>query len=160
MVNFRRKKLKLTIWDTAGQERFRTLTSSYYRGAHGIILVYDVTNRASFENVMEWLKEIDIYSTNDDAVKLLVGNKIDKTAERKVSRDEAIQFARSQKMLYIETSAKTKQGVQSAFDEVIQKMLDVPSFTSDNGLGHGGGRGDRLDMYSSNHADDGGYCCA
>ena len=68
MMTFRGSKLKLTIWDTAGQERFRTLTSAYYRGAHGIIMVYDMTTRASFENVTEWLKEIDIYSTNEDAV--------------------------------------------------------------------------------------------
>jgi len=127
MMKFRNKSVKLTIWDTAGQERFRTLTSSYYRGAHGIILVYDVTSSESFQNIKDWLKEIDIYSTNDDAVKMLVGNKIDKNTERKVSRDEAIAFAKSLNMMYIETSAKTKIGVQNAFEELIQKILDVPA---------------------------------
>ncbi|RYQ84967.1 hypothetical protein Ahy_B10g104479 isoform C [Arachis hypogaea] len=73
------KKLKLAIWDTAGQERFRTLTSSYYRGAQGIIMVYDVTRRETFTNLSEvWAKEIELYSTNQDCIKMLVGNKVDK----------------------------------------------------------------------------------
>ncbi|EOA38476.1 hypothetical protein CARUB_v10010231mg [Capsella rubella] len=73
------KKLKLAIWDTAGQERFRTLTSSYYRGAQGIIMVYDVTRRDTFTNLSDiWAKEIDLYSTNQDCIKMLVGNKVDK----------------------------------------------------------------------------------
>ncbi|GFY91292.1 similar to RAB GTPASE HOMOLOG B18 [Actinidia rufa] len=73
------KKLKLAIWDTAGQERFRTLTSSYYRGAQGIIMVYDVTRRETFTNLSEvWAKEIDLYATNQDCIKMLVGNKVDK----------------------------------------------------------------------------------
>jgi Ras-related protein Rab-18 len=76
------KRLKLTIWDTAGQERYKTLTSAYYRGAHGIALVYDVCDRESFENVQEWLREVDLYCTNDDCIKLLVGNKIDKVRYR------------------------------------------------------------------------------
>ena len=80
------KKVKLTIWDTAGQERFRTLTSSYYRGAHGVVLVYDVTRMDSFENLEQWLKEVQLYSPgNGEAViKLLVGNKCD--LDRKVRR--------------------------------------------------------------------------
>ncbi|XP_039821722.1 ras-related protein RABC1-like isoform X2 [Panicum virgatum] len=79
MVNIGGKKLKLAIWDTAGQERFRTLTSSYYRGAQGIIMVYDVTRRETFTNLSDiWAKEIDLYSTNQDCIKMLVGNKVDK----------------------------------------------------------------------------------
>ena len=81
------KKVKLTIWDTAGQERFRTLTSSYYRGAHGVVLVYDVTRMDSFENLEQWLKEVQMYSPgNGEAViKLLVGNKCD--LDRKVRKN-------------------------------------------------------------------------
>ncbi|GJN02710.1 hypothetical protein PR202_ga20088 [Eleusine coracana subsp. coracana] len=79
MVNVAGKKLKLAVWDTAGQERFRTLTSSYYRGAQGIIMVYDVTRRETFTNLSDiWAKEIDLYSTNQDCIKMLVGNKVDK----------------------------------------------------------------------------------
>ncbi|CAN6475937.1 unnamed protein product [Victoria cruziana] len=79
MVTVGGKRLKLAIWDTAGQERFRTLTSSYYRGAQGVIMVYDVTRRETFKNLSEvWAKEIDLYSTNQDCIKMLVGNKVDK----------------------------------------------------------------------------------
>jgi small GTP-binding protein len=68
--------VKLAIWDTAGQERFRTLTPSYYRGGQGVILVYDVTNRDTFVKIENWLNELETYSTNQDIVKMLVGNKV------------------------------------------------------------------------------------
>ena len=75
-------KVKLAIWDTAGQERFRTLTPSYYRGGQGAILVYDVTNRESFQKIEDWLNELETYTTNHDMIKMLVGNKCDKEDER------------------------------------------------------------------------------
>lgn len=77
------KTIKLQIWDTAGQERFRTITSSYYRGAHGIIVVYDCTDQDSFTNVKTWLEEIDRYAC-DNVNKLLVGNKSDLTTKKVV----------------------------------------------------------------------------
>jgi Ras-related protein Rab-18 len=87
MMAAREKRIKMTIWDTAGQERFRTLTSSYYRGAQGIILVYDVTRRETFENLNQWLQEVEVYSPGGgkDVVKLLVGNKIDKVRSLSLS---------------------------------------------------------------------------
>merc|ERR1719203_1151386 len=105
------KRVKLTIWDTAGQERFRTLTSSYYRGAQGVVMVYDVTRRESFENLEQWLKEVKVYCPNngEGVVKLLVGNKIDLEG-RTISRAEAEDWARSQGMLFLEASAKTRMG--------------------------------------------------
>jgi len=121
------KNIKLTIWDTAGQERFRTLTSSYYRGAQGIILVYDISNRESFTNIQQWLQEVDIYCTNADVVKILIGNKSDKESERVVSTKEGREFARSQAMLFMEASAKTEENVKAAFEELVLKMLQSPS---------------------------------
>jgi Ras-related protein Rab-18 len=120
------KRVKLTIWDTAGQERFRTLTSSYYRGAHGVVLVYDVTRTDTFENLQQWLKEVQLYSPNngESVVKLLVGNKID--LGRKVDRADAEAWARSQGMLFLEASAKTKLGIRQCFMEVVQKILEDP----------------------------------
>ncbi|PAV88133.1 hypothetical protein WR25_17746 [Diploscapter pachys] len=118
-------RVKLAIWDTAGQERFRTLTPSYYRGGQGIICVYDVTNRSTFEHLDHWMTEVDTYSTKDDAVKMIVGNKID-LPNRVVSREEGMKFAKRHRALFIEASAKTKEGVQCAFEELIQKIIQTP----------------------------------
>eukprot|EP00798_Chlamydomonas_sp_ICE-L_P029178 gene29178-32401_t len=93
-------------WDTAGQERFRTITSSYYRGAHGIIVVYDVTDQESFNNVKQWLNEIDRYA-NENVNKLLVGNKCDLTSKKALADEIGIPF--------LETSAKNSTNVEQAF---------------------------------------------
>ncbi|XP_060111622.1 ras-related protein Rab-18-B-like isoform X1 [Heteronotia binoei] len=131
-VDFKVKKmvvgdlpLQLAIWDTAGQERFRTLTPSYYRGAQGVILVYDVTRRETFVGLESWLRELEMYTTKKNVVKMLVGNKIDK-ADREVDRKEGLQFARTHSMLFIEASAKRKEGVQSAFEEAVVRILQTP----------------------------------
>jgi len=120
------KRVKCTVWDTAGQERFRTLTSSYYRGAHACILVYDVTRMDSFENLEQWLKEVQMYSpgNGEGIVKLLVGNKCD--LERKVPKERADDWARSQGMMFLEASAKTRLGIRQVFMEVVKKMLENP----------------------------------
>jgi Ras-related protein Rab-18 len=133
MMTLGGKRLKLTIWDTAGQERFRTLTSSYYRGAQGIILVYDVSRRATFTDLSDvWLKEVERYSTNEDCIKMLIGNKVDlEEHERVVTKKEGIAFARQHGCLFLEASAKTSINVQRCFDELVQKILDTPSLTAD-----------------------------
>lgn len=107
------------------QEKFRSLTSSYYRGTHGIVVVYDVTNRESFSHLETWLNEIATYTSADDCVMLLVGNKIDLEA-RAVSREEGQKFARDRAMVFIETSAKTREGIKHTFEELVQKVLDNP----------------------------------
>ncbi|KAJ1734271.1 ras GTPase [Coemansia sp. RSA 2049] len=108
------KTVKLQIWDTAGQERFRTITSSYYRGAHGIIVVYDVTDGETFSNVKQWLQEIDRYAS-EGVNKLLVGNKSDLEDKRKVDVTEAKDFADSLSISFLETSAKDSTNVEKAF---------------------------------------------
>ncbi|CAL9198289.1 unnamed protein product, partial [Musa hybrid cultivar] len=102
------------FWDTAGQERFRTITSSYYRGAHGIIIVYDITEMESFDNIRQWLSEIDRYA-NDSVCKLLVGNKCDLVENRVVEMEKAKAFADSLCIPFIETSAKDSINVEKAF---------------------------------------------
>ncbi|KAK3554093.1 hypothetical protein QTP70_019043 [Hemibagrus guttatus] len=108
------KTIKLQIWDTAGQERFRTITSSYYRGAHGIIVVYDVTDQESFNNVKQWLQEIDRYAS-ENVNKLLVGNKCDLTTKKVVDYTTAKEFADSLGIPFLETSAKNATNVEQAF---------------------------------------------
>uniref|UniRef100_A0A8C6SBW8 RAB1A, member RAS oncogene family a n=1 Tax=Neogobius melanostomus TaxID=47308 RepID=A0A8C6SBW8_9GOBI len=108
------KTIKLQIWDTAGQERFRTITSSYYRGAHGIIVVYDVTDQESFNNVKQWLQEIDRYAS-ENVNKLLVGNKCDLTTKKVVDYTTAKEFADNLGIPFLETSAKSASNVEQAF---------------------------------------------
>ncbi|KAF9324813.1 Ras- protein Rab-18 [Podila epicladia] len=127
VIDVEGKKYKLTIWDTAGQERFRTLTSSYYRGAQGVILVYDVSNRDSFNDLQTWFNELDTYCSSKEVVRMIVGNKVDKESSREVSRQEGQEFARKLQTLFVECSAKTKLGVQQAFDELVQQIIDTPS---------------------------------
>ncbi|CAG4931286.1 unnamed protein product [Parnassius apollo] len=107
------KTIKLQIWDTAGQERFRTITSSYYRGAHGIIIVYDCTDQDSFSNVKQWLEEIDRYAC-DNVNKLLVGNKCDLTTKKVVDYTTANQYAEQLGIPFLETSAKNSTNVEQA----------------------------------------------
>ncbi|KXJ14800.1 ras-related protein Rab-18-B [Exaiptasia diaphana] len=129
-------KAKLAIWDTAGQERFRTLTPSYYRGAQGVILVYDTCNIDTFDKLEEWLNEVEMYSTKKDIVKMLVGNKIDKN-NREVDRKQGLQFARRHSMLFIEASARTKEGVQLAFEELVEKIIQTPGLWQTDSKGSG-----------------------
>ncbi|CAF0925115.1 unnamed protein product [Adineta steineri] len=120
-------RVKLAIWDTAGQERFRTLTPGYYRGAQGAILVYDVCNRQSFRQLDRWISELDTFSTKTDPIKMLVGNKIDQKDSREITYDEGDRFARKHSMLFIEASARTCEGVQVAFKELVEKIIETPS---------------------------------
>jgi len=113
-INMDGKMIKLQIWDTAGQERFRTIVSSYYRGAHGIMLVFDITNKESFNNIPMWCEEIKKYASGS-VKKILIGNKSDFDTKRQVEYSEAKELADSMNMDYIETSAKTALNVEKAF---------------------------------------------
>uniref|UniRef100_A0A8C1W9U6 small monomeric GTPase n=2 Tax=Cyprinus carpio TaxID=7962 RepID=A0A8C1W9U6_CYPCA len=147
-------RAKLAIWDTAGQERFRTLTPSYYRGAQGVILVYDVSKWDTFTRLENWLNELETYCTRNDLVKMLVGNKIDKD-NREVDRNEGLKFARKHSMLFIEASAKTRDGVQCAFEELVEKILQTPGLWESSIQNHGV----QLSDHKQQHQGAcGGYC--
>jgi len=130
------KLVTMQIWDTAGQERFRTITSSYYRGAHGIIIVYDITDQESFDNVKQWLQEIDRYAC-EKVNTLLVGNKSDLTTKRVVSYEAAKEFAAKQEMDFLETSAKNSTNVEKAFmamaGQIKLRMANKPISGDDAG---------------------------
>ncbi|KAH7512030.1 ras-related protein RABC2a [Ziziphus jujuba] len=152
------KRLKLTIWDTAGQERFRTLTSSYYRGAQGIILVYDVTRRDTFTNLSDvWAKEVELYSTNQDCVKILVGNKVDRDSERAVTREEGIALAKELGSLFLECSAKTRENVEQCFEELALKIMEVPSLLEE---GSTAVKRNIIKQKQEFQAPPGGGCCS
>ncbi|KAG4982291.1 hypothetical protein AAZX31_10G065200 [Glycine max] len=120
------KVLKAQIWDTAGQERYRAITSAYYRGAVGALLVYDVTRHVTFENVERWLKELRDH-TDANIVVMLVGNKADLRHLRAVSTEETTNFAEREKTFFMETSALESLNVESAFTEVLTQIYHVVS---------------------------------
>lgn len=108
------KKIKLQIWDTAGQERFRTITTAYYRGAMGIMLVYDITQEKSFENIKNWIRNIE-ENASSDVEKMLLGNKCELNEKRQVSRERGEQLAIEYGIKFMETSAKNSTNVEEAF---------------------------------------------
>ncbi|KAI0738018.1 GTP-binding protein ypt1 [Daedaleopsis nitida] len=116
------KTVKLQIWDTAGQERFRTIAAAYYRGAHGIIMVYDVTEAETFSNVKGWMQEIERYAS-EDVKKLIIGNKSD-LVERKVVEYSTAKFADTLSIPFIETSAKNSTNVEEAFTMMAKTIKD------------------------------------
>ena len=120
------KKVKLQIWDTAGQERFRTVVSTYFRGAHGIFLIYDITNRDSFKNLENWLIEIE-KNASENVLKILIGNKNDLEDERDIASDEGKAFANRNGMQFIETSAKKNTNVNEAFETLGKLMIEFNS---------------------------------
>ena len=120
------QNVKLQIWDTAGQERFRTIISSYYKGAQGILLVFDLTEKESFESLNNWLIEIE-KNANKNVVKILIGNKCDLEDKRVISYSQAKDFADSNGLNYVETSAKTNNNVTEAFSEIGKELMDASS---------------------------------
>lgn len=115
------KLVKAQIWDTAGQERYRSIASSYYRGAVGALLVYDVTDRNSFNHVPMWLKEVE-ENAEKDCLIMLVGNKTDLNDQRTVFVRDGRSFARKNGLAFIETSALDSTGVDTAFQRILQEI--------------------------------------
>eukprot|EP01101_Sappina_pedata_P010993 TRINITY_DN70_c0_g1_i1.p2 TRINITY_DN70_c0_g1~~TRINITY_DN70_c0_g1_i1.p2 ORF type:complete len:221 (-),score=91.35 TRINITY_DN70_c0_g1_i1:105-767(-) len=127
MINISDQKIKLQIWDTAGQESFRSITRSYYRGAAGALLVYDITRRETFSHLTSWLEDARQHASSEMVI-LLIGNKNDLESKRAVSYEEGAQFARENDLIFLETSAKTSANVEEAFlttaKKIYQKIED------------------------------------
>ena len=115
--------VKLQIWDTAGQDRFHSITKTYYKGANGIVLIYSVIDKKTFENVKNWLNNIK-NEASDKVVVFLVGNKIDAEDLRQVSYEQGEDMAENYKLQFFECSAKTGENIDDAFDALVKKILE------------------------------------
>ena len=122
--NIDEKKIKMQIWDTAGQERFKNIIASYYRGAHGILLIYDVTDKESFKNLSNWLIEIE-KNASKNVLKVLIGNKTDLEEKRVITYNQGKEFADSYGLKYIETSAKKNMNVNEAFETLGRELMQA-----------------------------------
>ena len=116
--------IKVQLWDTAGQDRYRTIAKNYYKGSHGILLLYDVTKLSSFENIREWIKDIkeEVY---EKAIIFLIGNKIDKTTERKITTEQGAKLAEEYNLPFFEASAKSGENVDEIFKFLYKKISEV-----------------------------------
>ena len=122
-ITVKNKKVKLQIWDTAGQERFKTVTSAYYRGADGILIVYDQTDKNSFDHLNDWLDDILKYTT-DEPIKLIIGNKDDLNEQKVISDDDIRNFSNRSNIEIVKTSAKSSFQVNYAFEKLTQKLIN------------------------------------
>eukprot|EP00271_Cylindrocystis_brebissonii_P010397 TRINITY_DN26577_c0_g1_i1.p1 TRINITY_DN26577_c0_g1~~TRINITY_DN26577_c0_g1_i1.p1 ORF type:complete len:217 (-),score=37.14 TRINITY_DN26577_c0_g1_i1:1258-1908(-) len=148
MITIDGKPIKLQIWDTAGQESFRSITRSYYRGAAGALLVYDITRRETFNHLTSWLEDARQHANSNMTI-MLIGNKSDLAHRRAVSTQEGEQFAKENGLVFMETSAKTAHNVEDAFistaAKIYQKIesgvFDVSNETYGIKVGYGAGGG-------------------
>lgn len=130
------KKIKLQVWDTAGQERFRTITTAYYRGAMGIVVIYDVTDSRTFESVENWYNTVKEHA-NEDAQIFLVGNKCDDDANRQVSTEQGQELATKLDIPFLEASAKSCTNVDAIFYELAGLILEKHKDSAPQNLGTG-----------------------
>ncbi|XWV25288.1 rab family small GTPase [Tupanvirus deep ocean] len=123
-LDINNKKVKLQIWDTAGQERFRSITSSYYRGANAVMLVFDLTNIHSFARLEIWMRQIKQYMPDDKHKIILVGNKCESSSASNVDRNMVKELCSKNNIEYIETSAKQNINVEEAFMKLVEQIID------------------------------------
>jgi len=168
MISIDGKQIKLQIWDTAGQESFRSITRSYYRGAAGALLVYDITRRDTFNHLTTWLDDARQHS-NQNMVIMLIGNKTDLDSKRAVTREEGEQFAADHSLVFMETSAKTSANVEEAFigtakqiyEKIQQGIFDIKNESNGIKVGpqHGGGNNGVQNLTANPTSKAESNCC-
>jgi len=155
-VELKGKTIKVQVWDTAGQERFRTITHNYYRGAHGIALVYDVTHQASFDNIRKWIQDVGTYAEQSVNI-VLIGNKCDLSERRSISTEDGARLAKEYGIAFFETSAKQDINVQEAFGHLVKLVSDRLFSEGKGGPGQGGGSSGAVDINAAGEKKKG--CC-
>jgi len=155
------KRLKLQIWDTAGQERFRTITTAYYRGAAGIMLVYDITSERSFENIKNWMRNIAEYAT-EDVEKMIVANKCDCEEKRVISKEKGSTLAMEYNVPFFETSAKSGLNVENSFLSIAKSIKDYMEKKHEEELRSQSTRkaGNKIKINSLDYEPSGLSCCS
>jgi len=123
------KIVKVQVWDTAGQERYRSITNAYYRGAEGILIVFDVTKKESFENIENWINEVTVY-TGKDVIMICLGNKND--LKKGIDKKDIDEFQKKTGLEIVNVSAKTGDGVEDAFKHIIELLIKKNMDKSDN----------------------------
>ena len=118
------KTIKVQLWDTAGQDKYRTIAKNYFKGSHGILLLYDITKTNSFENIREWIRDIK-EEVSEKAIIFLIGNKIDLGEQRKISKEKGVELAEEYKIPFFEASAKSGENVDEVFKALYRKISEV-----------------------------------
>ena len=118
------KTIKVQLWDTAGQDKYRTIAKNYFKGSHGILLLYDITKTNSFENIREWIRDIK-EEVSEKAIIFLIGNKIDLEEQRKISKEKGVELAEEYKIPFFEASAKSGENVDEVFKALYRKISEV-----------------------------------
>ena len=117
------KTIKVQLWDTAGQDKYRTIAKNYYKGSHGILLLYDITKLSSFDNIREWIRDIK-EEVDENAILFLIGNKIDLTDKRIISKEKGTELAEEYKIPFFEASAKSGENVDEIFRALYKKISE------------------------------------
>ena len=125
IIDYNKFKIKLQIWDTSGEEKFRTITKNFYRNADGLLVVFDLTKKESYDHIRSWINEAK--ENNDKLKTILIGNKLDLKDERIVTNEVAKQFAEKNNLKYIETSAKDGTNINESFQAIIDLLFDGKS---------------------------------
>ena len=118
------KTIKVQLWDTAGQDKYRTIAKNYFKGSHGILLLYDVTKQSSFQNIRDWIQDIR-EEVSQKAIIFLIGNKIDLVDKRKISKEKGLELAEEYKLPFFEASAKSGENVDEVFKALYKKISEV-----------------------------------